>query len=344
MSTSSPDTETTITDAAPSESLGAWLHRSRCERGLDLEQTARRLRTKTAVVQALENDNFKALGAPVFIRMYLVRYAELLGLPEHEVMGRFKALGIDQPPPLRVSHPVQSQTRASDLRWLAYPAVFALVGWLGWTISQQQSELSETSAPMATDTTTPEVATSDLPTAAPKTPEPPAAEPAIPDRTSFVPDDADQAVASSPESSSPADETVTLAALDKQPVGEQALDALPAPVEPTDGASGGTLQPAGSASVPDEPSERPPDQSRLALAFSADCWVDIRDAQGNRLAYGLLGPDDGRTLTGAAPFSITLGNAPAVELSLNGQPVERQVYLPERGTVSRFKLDLPSRG
>lgn len=339
------------------ESLGALLRATREARGLPLDQAARRLRTKPAVLQALENDNFKALGAPVFVRMYLVRYAELLGLAEHEVLGRYKQLGIDQPPPLRPAHSVQPQTRASDLRWLTYPAGFALVAWLGWTVTQQQPdwvadngdalperELVQTAAPVDDSAS---VASTGVDATAPSS-----SDPLSPERPASTPSLAGEPPVSEPSS---ADETVALAALDTPveassvsgPASGSVTDAVPA-APLVESFNNGIPGPIGSALAGGlEPVDTPlePDQARLVLEFRDDCWVEIEDGSGQRLVYGLLSADERRSLTGPAPFSIKLGNAQAVQrISLNGEAIDPSLYLPERGSVSRFTLTTPPRG
>jgi len=44
-------------------------------------------------------------------------------------------------------------------------------------------------------------------------------------------------------------------------------------------------------------------------------------------------------LSGPAPFKVTLGNAPAARIILDDRLVDTTVYVPRRGTVSRFTLD-----
>ena len=39
---------------------------------------------------ALERDDFAALGAPVFVKGHLRRYAALLGLAEDEILGAYE--------------------------------------------------------------------------------------------------------------------------------------------------------------------------------------------------------------------------------------------------------------
>ena len=41
----------------------------------------------------------------------------------------------------------------------------------------------------------------------------------------------------------------------------------------------------------------------------------------------------------AHQFAVTLGNAPAARIALDNRPVDTAVYVPRRGTVSRFTLN-----
>jgi cytoskeleton protein RodZ len=60
---------------------------------------------------------------------------------------------------------------------------------------------------------------------------------------------------------------------------------------------------------------------RLQFSFAQDCWVEIKNAQGDKV-YSDLGRS-GQTLelVGQRPFRILLGNAPAVKLAFNGERV-----------------------
>ena len=61
--------------------------------------------------------------------------------------------------------------------------------------------------------------------------------------------------------------------------------------------------------------------SRLQFRFSADCWVEVYDGDGERIFAALQKSDQMLQLSGKPPFRITLGYAPGVELSYNGEPV-----------------------
>ena len=77
-----------------------------------------------------------------------------------------------------------------------------------------------------------------------------------------------------------------------------------------------------------------PDQIKVSVADEA--WVSIRDQVGQRIAYETLPRGAERVFSGAAPFSVVLGNSPATKIELNGKPFDHSRF--NRGTSARFKL------
>lgn len=78
-----------MSDAA---AIGQLLREARDRQGLTLPQAAAQLHVDTAMVEALESGQFAALGAPVFVRGHLGRYAELLGESQDALQARYAAL------------------------------------------------------------------------------------------------------------------------------------------------------------------------------------------------------------------------------------------------------------
>lgn len=64
------------------------------------------------------------------------------------------------------------------------------------------------------------------------------------------------------------------------------------------------------------------ENSSLSFQFSADCWVEIKDGDDQIIFASLQKAQERLELSGKPPFHITLGYAPGVELSYNGQSVE----------------------
>jgi cytoskeleton protein RodZ len=69
------------------------LRRARESRGLTPQQAAEQLNLDVSVVEALERDDFAALGAPVFAKGHLRRYGAMLGLVEDEVLAAYGHAG-----------------------------------------------------------------------------------------------------------------------------------------------------------------------------------------------------------------------------------------------------------
>ncbi|MDS4068753.1 MAG: DUF4115 domain-containing protein [Candidatus Competibacter sp.] len=331
------------TPDASAESLGVWLARIRAGYGAEQRDVARHLRLNPAIIQALEADDFARLGPPVFVRGYLSRYAQLLNLPEQTVLERFRLQSGPslEPPPLKVVHPLQRQTRIRDLRGLFY---LILVAGIGWTAVQHLGDLD------------PGRLIALWPGGARNAGGPTAGSPVTTTQVQYPFQSAPAEEANQPPAPPPANEPAP--ATKPEPAPPPAMVALqtPSPVAPASllehapfpSASGvGTSTAASVPLLAGSPLEAG-DQNvvmetgggaRLLLEFSNDCWVEVKDAQGNVLASGLMKANSTRTLSGPAPFKVTLGNAPAARIVLDNRLVDAAVYVPRRGTVSRFTLD-----
>jgi cytoskeleton protein RodZ len=76
------------------------------------------------------------------------------------------------------------------------------------------------------------------------------------------------------------------------------------------------------------PAESPPDtaagalqpgQVSLRVKFAADSWVEVFDGSGKAVLYDLGKAGTERTLTATAPLSVTIGDAAAVAVTVNGR-------------------------
>ena len=81
--------------------------------------------------------------------------------------------------------------------------------------------------------------------------------------------------------------------------------------------------------------EGAPGQVTLQLKFTADSWVEVFDGSGKAVLYDLGKSGSERTIAAAPPLSVTLGNAPAVTIVVNGRAVPRP---PTQGTLARFSV------
>ena len=118
--------------------IGARLRAGRESLELTAAQAAERLHFDARAIEALEAENFAALGADVYARGYLRRYAELLGESPEELLALYVSGGA------HVSHPDLTRIpHAEPLRggaWLQLPALigfagFALLAALAWLVT-----------------------------------------------------------------------------------------------------------------------------------------------------------------------------------------------------------------
>ena len=74
----------------------------------------------------------------------------------------------------------------------------------------------------------------------------------------------------------------------------------------------------------------------LSVSFAGDSWVEITGRDGEVLEKGLLGSGTKRNFDLSRVGSVVLGNAAAVTVERNGQPVELDAF--RRANVARFTV------
>ena len=111
-----------------------------------------------------------------------------------------------------------------------------------------------------------------------------------------------------------------------QPVTEAAAPPVTPPSQPVVEAEAAPPPAALSEPVAEDTPDAPVDEARppgvtvsLEFTFEAESWVEVTDARGERLLFGLNSAGRQATVRGEPPFDIVLGNANAVRLLVNGQ-------------------------
>lgn len=352
-----PNTPTSENDTTEAESLGRWLANARMGYRAEQAEVARHLGLNPVIIAALEADDFAKLGPPVFARGYLSRYARLLELSEQEALARYqRQLGASQPPPpLKVVHRRQ-QTRIRDLRGLVY---LLILGAITWTAIQNLDNLhpgrllafwSDGPAKDSSPTANQSIAAhsqvhypfQDNSTKAPTAAATSTTSSILKDSASTVTVSTVPASVNTPSAAPVSSSPQTPAEPLRQPAAladtsTAASTTSPSTESPTQGLIAVTTPtPAG---ITPTTSANPAAEAKLLLEFSNDCWVEVKDAQGNVLVNSLMKANSTSTISGTAPFKVTLGNAPATRIILDDRLVNTETYVPRRGTVSRFTLD-----
>jgi cytoskeletal protein RodZ len=115
-------------------SLGERFRVAREQRGLTLSDVAEHVRIRSVYLAAIEEENWKAIGAPVYIRGFLRTYARFLGLDPEESVAEFnkKDGAAAQTAPSSGSS-FQSRSQGGSLApliWVAGIIAVALVGFV----------------------------------------------------------------------------------------------------------------------------------------------------------------------------------------------------------------------
>jgi cytoskeleton protein RodZ len=306
------------------EGPGARLRAARLANGLELDRVAAQLHIQPHQVEALEQDNYDAFAARVFVRGYVRNYARLVNLSADAMLAMFDAV---YPDPERSrelrrvgTHRPQVGSGHGVVRMVSWALLLGilalfLVWWAGYLELNGGSGDTDTSAPITTEGSAPQQlpglpldeSTGQLPLP----PAPTQADEVEQDAVSAEQAESDSAVQMTGSAVAPADETSPSAAVADQPA------ALAPDSEP-----------------PAVPAQAQPE---VVLSLTGPCWVQIRDSSNDFKLIGEFKAGTRRVLEGTPPYRILLGNASVAELTVNGQVVDLAPHT--RGQVARFSLD-----
>ncbi len=119
-----------------SNAIGARLLAARESAGLSQVQAAESLHVDPGVIQALEAENFGALGGAVYVRGHLRHYAELVEESAPELLALYAASVHAGPPPdlTRMPHARQSSSWRGALLTTGIAVVLGvgLIGSIRW--------------------------------------------------------------------------------------------------------------------------------------------------------------------------------------------------------------------
>lgn len=125
----SDDSEPGSRGPAPALGLGERLRSARKAKALSVQQVAEALHLEESSVVALEEGRFEAMGAPVFVRGHLRRYAQLVGLSPDTVLEAYRVAApqSDAPPSLARRREPADTVRIGPWVWWIAAAVILLV-------------------------------------------------------------------------------------------------------------------------------------------------------------------------------------------------------------------------
>jgi len=297
---------------APAIEAGTLLKNKRESLGLTQKQISDRLKLRVTLIQQIEENQFESDQVATFMRGYIRSYAKYVNLDEKVVLNALHHSGDAQHQEqemLSFSRKTKTEKHNSRIMLLTWSIFAVIVGIssLWWWQNQQQDTLSQSLANtesseelVVEESLDPEVTSLEVIEAEQNT------------ETSPVTENSDELT----EVSS-AEDSVTL---DPVEVIEEAPEA------------------ADVASVTAEPETVAPEAvvNELVMQFSADCWIQVKDASGKTLSTGIKKAGQTLNLSGTAPYKVILGAPEGVSMTFASEPVDLSGYT--SGKVARITL------
>jgi cytoskeleton protein RodZ len=280
-------------------SLGQRLRAAREARGLSCDAVSHALKLPITVVKALEAEQFERIGHGVFLRGYLSKYLQLLDLPQ--VLADRVVQDHAEPPPLTtngtISHPRYLFERYSgSALYLILTGVIVVPAVLLALRAGFDQNLAR-------------ITPLDTP--------PPAMAAAVAGHAIAAP------VADAPVS---------------QPSVQ--LPAAPAPAKPDETPLVASMTPFPAAAAEKKPAAVSAPVSkpgnRMHLSLTQASWVEIVDAAGTKIEYGLLPAGSERDYASDQVLDIRIGNAEGASLTIDGKALDLAAF--RRANVAHLKL------
>ncbi len=285
---------------------GRLLRNAREQLGWTREQVASRIHLRLTLIAAIEADTYDKHTSHTFIRGYLRAYAKLVGIPEETILAAYEKLGLTPPDNIDMqsfSRRSRQQANDSRLKVVTWLVILVLIGlsvawWWQSTARRSAGDDALAATEMSATVNTPEANVA---------PAVEVTEPVLPAASDAV---STQVVVSGA--------TATL------------------PVVATDASAAVPTDVSGAVSTAESTTTEPAKAPQLKMSFTADCWLDVKDANGKTLFSGLKKANDELVLEGPEPLRFIIGAPMAVNLEYQGKSFDMSRY--NNGRTARFSL------
>ncbi len=292
---------------------GQMLSEARKKLSMSVDDVAEKLKFKQGLVNEIEADDFDQKLPATFNRGYLRSYAKLVNVDIDEVISAYDMLGIAEVQRSEMqsfSNLTEKQAEHSRLMWFSYLIVAILFGLMVlWWLQTSETTIPEKiksviEQPIAKS----EQSVADTVKAKKNNDEKNQPEITLTNKTIQVPVEVTTDSAIVPE----ADELTTHATeqviIDEKPL---------------------TLANEAAQEL---------ELSVAIFTFSGDCWVNIYDDTGERIAWGVKKSGYVMTVSGKPPLKVTLGKPELASIVFDGQAIDMSPF--NVGNIAKFTLPI----
>ena len=309
---------------------GAILKEAREIRGLSEQQVADKLNFRIRLVQNIEVDVFDRSLPEAFNRGYLKSYAQLVNVSETVVLSNYDQLAEAQSQCAGMqsfSKGTEKQAEHKLLMWITYLilAIFitATVVWWLQTPSEQPEPIEAEKVNLVSEDSANNDADNSVPKNSTVINESSLENTGITEKNSVVEGEA-------------YDVNDELNTLTDSASNAEAIDAEQLENDVSSAKVNETIESNNEKSMADENASSL--IANVIFTFSGDCWVNIYDATGERVAWGVKKSGYVMNVSGQAPFSITLGKPELVSIDYNDVAVDMTGF--NAGNIAKFSLPM----
>ena len=279
-------------------SPGAMLRDARKALSLSQEHISSKLNFKVALVNDLENDIFDPSMPVTFNRGYLVNYAKLVAVDVEDVLASYDALDAASIQRTELLSFSKETTKQAEHSRVMWLSYLIIAILIGLTVLWWQQESDQ----QATDSAS----------------------------TEFNAEDKSDAQQTELDG-----ELTTLSATQR----DASLTANVTTVQPlVASATPAVSKTVNNVTASEVIEEKLPALSTAVFTFNGDCWVNIYDATGERIAWGVKKSGYIMTIEGKAPLLITVGKPELTSIVFNGKAVDMSAF--NQGNIAKFTLPL----
>lgn len=127
----------------PGPLAGERLAEARREQQISVLEIAKELHLDEPKVLALERNEFDAIGAPVFAKGHLKKYAQLVGVDEGDVLKDYYELNRSASAPPVISARARPRREMSPGPWIAVIVVIIIVASVYWWLTSRPATVSQ---------------------------------------------------------------------------------------------------------------------------------------------------------------------------------------------------------
>ncbi|MYL27417.1 MULTISPECIES: RodZ domain-containing protein [Halomonadaceae] len=295
--------------------VGEQLRTAREHHGMDRQDVADQLHLRPSIIQAIEESDYEAMPADLFLKGYVRTYARLTEQDGDDLIARLdrelepyreSQEAQKEPSPTEVIR--QKKIRRRRIGGMTIAVVAVLL--LGWVVYEYGPWVVDSAVEAAGEV-----------------------EFEVPDPGSGAGAEADSEPEPEPATATDEDDTTGAGSSEAGADTEPAFSTPVAQVDDSGGAAsnGGTQTATGEQPGGSQPS--------LTITFDGACWVEVVNGNGERVVVTLAQEGETVEYEGPVPFEVLLGNVDAVaSVRFMGEAVELEQY-PVNAGRTQFVLD-----